>query len=336
MRSHLDPTKRPVYECARRFAEVGLRRDSSLFTPDRSVWSTSVLTDLYERFNLSPDESSDKFEDKFRRQLDDAPTQTIQLAAELIFIHFLIALDIGGAAKHRLVDLVCSWASEPISIPVDLQPAFATGVCSTGVAFKTRRPNQLWFLIDMTRAWKVLPESDRERLLTDPWACKEFVESIPQKAAYVQRQGLLHLLFPETFEDIVSRDQKSLIVKAFADQVPVTLPDDVDRALALIREQLAETYGDDFVFYDSPLTERWLPSPKAQPRPASPEEKARRAWLLRGTEDNRTLVPDWLAGGYCSIGWPELGEIPVDMDRADLIERPTRSTKTAPFEPQPA
>src|SRR5690349_7814504 len=109
-----------------------MKRDGSLFDPDRSVWSASVLADLHGRFNLSPDVSSDRFEEKFSRQLADAPASTIQLAAELVFVHFLIASDIGDVAKRRLVDLIVSWSDEPIAIPDDLQTTFGVGVCHTG------------------------------------------------------------------------------------------------------------------------------------------------------------------------------------------------------------
>jgi 5-methylcytosine-specific restriction protein B len=213
MRSDLDPACQPVYEAARRFEEVALRRDGSLFEPDRSVWSAGVLDDLHARFVLAPDPSSDSFEEKLRRQLTGAPAATIQLAAELLFVHFLVAHDIGEVTKRHLVDLVRSWCAEPISVPADLELAFATGVCSTGIAFKTYRPLQLYFLIDFMRAWKELAGSERDRLLKDAWEFKDFAESIPQKAAFTQRQGFVHLLFPHTFEDMVSRDQKALIIK---------------------------------------------------------------------------------------------------------------------------
>src|SRR5947209_18984523 len=106
MRSNLDPEKQPVYVAANAFVEAGLRRDGSLFVPDRAVWSLEVLNDLHTRFNLAPDESTDRFEDKFRRQLEGAPAATIQLAAELIFVHFLITRDIGRLFKRTLLALL--------------------------------------------------------------------------------------------------------------------------------------------------------------------------------------------------------------------------------------
>lgn len=261
MRSNLDPSKRIIYEAAQEFAREALRSDGSLFQPDRSVWSANTLDDLYLRFNLSPDETSDTFEQKFRRQLEDAPTETIQLAAEVIFVHFLIAKDISATAKRHLVTEVISWAGDPIRIPDQLDEAFGAGVASTGIYFKTGRPFQLWFLIDTIRAWKALDGSEQIRLLDDPWEFKAFLESVPVGSAYLQRQGLLHLLFPDVFEDIISRDQKNLIVKTLGPQLSDPVPTDVDRALAAIRSHLEPEYGSDFSFWQSPIDELWRAAP---------------------------------------------------------------------------
>jgi hypothetical protein len=120
MRSNLQVARRPAYDAARRFVEVALKSDGSLFEPDRSVWSAVTLEDLHTRFNRAPDTSTDRFEDKLARQLEGAPASTIQLPAEIVYVHFLVATDIGAAAKKRLVGLIISWNSEPISIPENL------------------------------------------------------------------------------------------------------------------------------------------------------------------------------------------------------------------------
>src|SRR5215211_5114368 len=78
-----------VYAVAERFVEEALKSDGSLFTPGTAIWSAENIEDLYERFVGNPDESSDRFEDKFRRQLEGAPLETRQLAAELLYIHLL-------------------------------------------------------------------------------------------------------------------------------------------------------------------------------------------------------------------------------------------------------
>ena len=71
-----------VYEVAQRIVQQTLKSDGSLFTPGTAIWTADNVEDLYERFVGHPDKSSDSFEDKFRRQLEGAPLETRQLAAE--------------------------------------------------------------------------------------------------------------------------------------------------------------------------------------------------------------------------------------------------------------
>ena len=79
-----------------------------------------------------------------------------------------------------------------------------------------------------------------------------FHTPIPQEAA------LLHLVHPDTFEPIVSRRHKDHIVNTFADRLDKT-SEDPDRNLLAIREQLSETYGDNFHFYADELKSQWDP-----------------------------------------------------------------------------
>ena len=70
--------------------------------------------------------------------------------------------------------------------------------------------------------------------------------------------ALLHLVHPDTFEPIVSRSHKDQIVNTFADRVDKT-SEDPDRNLLAIREQLSETYGDNFHFHAEELKSQWDP-----------------------------------------------------------------------------
>jgi 5-methylcytosine-specific restriction protein B len=278
------------YAAASVAVDRALRGDDSLFTTGVPIWSPEVIDDLYRRFVDKPDQSSDHFEVKFRRQLAGAPDRTIQLAGELLYFHFLIALDISGQTKRGLINEVLSWAQQPVTIPEELAEALDGGFMSTGIAFKTYRPNQLWFLLDFLRAWKLLDGTKRGHMLDDAWAFKAFVWELPIKAAQSQREGLLHLVHPETFEDTVSREYKRKIVEAFSNE-DTQLSDDVDRDLALIRAKLENEAGHPINFYASPYVEQWKP---LEPSP-EPEAKGKRVWLVRGSNvDGRNLVPEWL------------------------------------------
>jgi MoxR-like ATPase len=247
-----------VYVAARRWVDAALRADDSLFTPGRAIWSLPVIEDLYERFVLRPDSSQDAFEAKLQRQLADAPSDTIQLAGEVLYVHFLITLRVHGQTKRNHINTIQGWAPTPVAIPEDLGRALDRGVVGVGTAFSTYRPFQLHFLIRFAQAWKQRDEPERERQLKDPWAFRQFAFEVPVGPAYTQREALLHLVHPETFEPIVSREAKQRIAQRFGSLVK-TPTENVDWQLAEIREELSKQFGPDFGFYDAQVLKLWQP-----------------------------------------------------------------------------
>jgi MoxR-like ATPase/predicted RNA-binding protein with PUA-like domain len=268
-----------VYEAAERWIDVALGTDDSLFTPGVAIWSAPVIDDLYRRFVERPDESKRHFEEKFRDQLAGAPASTMQLAAELLYVHFLPAGDISGGHKRTVIDTVLSWSPDRVQISADLAAALDHGIASMGVAFKTYRPFQLFYLLEFIKAWKALDEADRDELLTDPWAFKRFSFDLPARAAQSQRAALLNLVHPEAFEPITSEGTKKSIAAAFAEYVQTDSPD-VDRQLAEIRTALNEEYGRIFMFWDDDVRPRWDAVPSN-----GEASTGTRAWLFQGNPD---------------------------------------------------
>lgn len=241
-----------LYAVTHRFVDEALRNDGSLFTPGATIWSGENIEDLYERFVGHPDESSDRFEDKFRRQLEGAPPETRQLAAELLYIYLLFPSNMGGDGKRRIIRGVLGGTS--ISVPEDLERALDQGIASFGPALQNR-PWQLQMLLEFFREWKTMP--NREEALSDPWLFKEVVFSVPHERAGVQCEALLHLVYPDTFEHTVSQRQKRLLAERFS---YLTGEDtaDLDRRLLKIREELTTTYGENFDFHDDEMKRLWL------------------------------------------------------------------------------
>jgi 5-methylcytosine-specific restriction protein B len=313
------PNAARIYDAAARFRSEVLRADGALFTPGTPVWTRTNLDDLYERMIGRPDVSGDKFEEKLERQLAGAAPAVIQLAAEALYVHLLIANDMRRETKVSVVRNTLALMPDPVPIPEDLERALDAGLASTGIAFKTYRPNQLAFLMDFVRAWKELTSQQQDQLLDDPWQFKDFLMTVPIKAAFAQRNALLHLVHPESFEDTVSKDYKRRIAQGFADVIDEN-PEDVDRALYAIRTQLEKDHGGQVEFYRPPFLERWNPPTVPVEEAAEPEALHRRGWLVRGANVvGRNLVPEWLAEGYCSIGWSEAGEIEPGTSRQELF-----------------
>ena len=126
-----------IYEAAERFVDECLRKDGSLFTPGTVIWSAHNVEDLHQRFVAHPDTSGDTFEVKFKRQLSDAPVDTVQLAAELVYVHLLISMQLKGDTKRELISHILSWGGLPPSLPADLSSALDDGILNAGQSFLT-------------------------------------------------------------------------------------------------------------------------------------------------------------------------------------------------------
>lgn len=245
-----------LYRIGERFVDAALRRDDSLFTPKTPVWSLETLQDLHDKFIGRPDLSSDSFETKLRRQLSDAPPRTLQLMGEVLYVHLLLPIDFKGETKRRIIETILSWSPQLIRIPADLAAPLDRGLVRVGTAYNTYRPFQLHFLIEFALAWKKLPAAERERALADPWAFKEIAWKVPFQKAQSQREGLLHLIFPDVFENIVSRKAKEQIAHRFIHLVSKPA-EDVDRQLDQIRRKLSDSNGPAFSFYDKEIAPQW-------------------------------------------------------------------------------
>ena len=125
----------PLYDAARRVIDAGLAADDSVFTPGVAIWTSTTADDLYHRFVEAPDTGSDSFIIKLSGQLKGAPRPTVQLAAELLYLHLLAPTDIGWSAKRALLANCLALSPEPITVPDDLEAALDGGFRPIG-----RRP----------------------------------------------------------------------------------------------------------------------------------------------------------------------------------------------------
>ena len=267
-----------LYKAVQQWVQAALPSDGSLFAPDQSIWTPDVINDFHARFVGQPDESDRSFMDKFMLQLSEAPADTVQLAAEILYVHYLIEShdSIGGATKRDRIRQLLDLANLAVSIPKDLDTALDEGVVNPGQFFKNNRHSQIHFLGEFARAWKQLDAEHRTQVLdSDPWEFKRIVFSIDVKYAYPQQAALLHLVHPDTFEPIVSKGHKDRIVRAFANRLEMP-SHDPDRNLLAIREQKSESYGKDFHFYVGEPRLQWNPAGNldgtevSQPKPVGP------------------------------------------------------------------
>lgn len=250
-----DPTYKPVYEAAKDWSDTSLRAGVSLFDPDRLAWTSEVVADLRYRLIEQSDESDRSFSEKLADQLAGASQEVHLLAAEILYIHLLALTNISAEKKLENINGVGALAPEPFTVPDSLQKPLDLGLVNGGVGFNTNRYYLVEFLIEFAAHWSGLSEQKQAELLGDPWAFKAMLVELPQRRANSQRNAVLFLLFPDTFEDISSTAHKKRIIAGFQDDAGES--PDLDRQLLAARASLTGRFGPDFSWYSNEVRPLW-------------------------------------------------------------------------------
>lgn len=195
---------------------------------------------------------------KFHRQVGEGSDQAIQLAGEILYVHLLITDSVTVQRKRELIEEILGWSKSPVAIPDDLLAALG-GICGTAAGFNLYRPFYVQLIIVFMTGWKGLAPEERSRLLEDPWSFKSYLAQFSVRGARSQKEALLHLVFPDVFERIVSHEAKQKIVEEFRN-LTTTQTQDVDRLLLEIRKTLSEQMSGNFRdFYQADVLEKWQP-----------------------------------------------------------------------------
>ena len=258
-----------VYDAAQAWVDCALKADYSLFTPGRAIWRPENLADLRERFLDRPDYGAGLgFWPQLHLQLEGGPPEVYQLMGEVLFMHFLISVrrSISPVNKEKNINDVLALSPTSVSIPDALVDAFSPGIVNPGVRFNTDRDEMLAFIIEFAEQWKKEETAKRDQMIGAPWEFKKFASSFTFQSVTMgnrshntvrsQRDALLHLIFPDTFEGIVSIDDKNQIAGAFA-QCVKEMTDDIDYKLQQIRRCLEPEHGESMDFYWPAIKEVW-------------------------------------------------------------------------------
>ncbi len=249
---------KPIYGAATRILERCLQGDGSLIEDDTILWTLNNLEKIRDAFVGKPDEGDRTFMDKFEDQIKPTGPEICHLAAEILAVYFFFPSNVGAARKKELVSEVLGWSGKDFPVEGLLADALAQGIGSGGQGYNTRRPFEIGFLIEFAIVWKQLPEADRAAAITNPWYFMEIVDGVDGADSRQGRHMLLHVLFPDSFERIASREHKRRVVAAFSSLLEDNAPTDPDGCLFFIRGKLENLLGrKDIDFYRSPLVEVW-------------------------------------------------------------------------------
>ncbi|MDX3070254.1 AAA family ATPase, partial [Streptomyces sp. ND04-05B] len=309
------PVGAEVVAEVRRVFRDGLLSGRSAFAPETDAWTEATASDLRARFVDRPDESSDTFMVKLRRQLDGAPAATVVLAAELLFVNMapLVPEQIGLRKKLQILGEVLSWAGLARLASPERMERGLKGFLHGGQGFLNYRWAQFQILVLLVERLASLPHAERDVVLGDPWRfreeCLDVQRSVGHKKGRAQIHVLLYSLFPEVFQPIASAYHKQEIVKAFTDELSDVTGDD-DRDLLELRKILQARSGEPVRFYADPWVGRWR---------RGAVEHEQRGWLVRGFNvEGRNFIPAWIRQGYCSVSWREMPELPAGAEKREI------------------
>ena len=296
-----------ILPAADRWKQRCLLGGGSLFGDER-LWTGQNFKQLRVHFVENPDESSDSFYEKLRRQLDPAPPEAKRLWSEMTWVFYLIVRNVTPETKRDQIAKVWEWSGA--RLPEGhwaLNDDVLTGCANTGAGYLTHRWRELRFIVLAMLDWFSLAQQGREAVATDPWGFAGWLADRRFVQGRQFRHALLFLLFPNSFEPILVGSQKRAIVKGFAQSWGEALPADgddvaIDRRLLKIRKRIeADRPGEEIDFYQSPFEDVWrknsdLPPPRPDRRKREPYgvDRALDGVFIPGWQFTRML--DALAG----------------------------------------
>lgn len=256
-----DPASERIYRLAWEWVSQVIPNHDSVLTPGEKIWTPDTLDELEAKFVNRPDASGKSFLAKLQDQLSDASPEAVQLMAELHLPFFWWVWEGAISASRKVSDLnaILSWHPERPTLPAEVAASMSPGIAHPGQWRMSRRDTQLACLVRIAKVLATMPPTDLAVLLEDPYAFRQIVLSVPSDSADAARHGLMHLVFPDTFESITSPQHKRAIIDRFPQHAGDEV--DVDRGLLRVREALSGTYGTGFDFYSEdadPLVHLWL------------------------------------------------------------------------------
>ena len=253
-----------TYAAAEAWLNCALRNDGSLFTPGETIWTRQLLGELHTRFLNQPDESNRDFFEKLEEQLSNSPPEVLQLMGEVMYIHYL-PLTNTAANKLQRIQQVLGWSRSQVQIPDCLAAGLQSKLINIG-AGASNRPYQVGTLIEFVEQWKEMAPIEQGRMLDDPWEFKNFLLTRQfnskllvnnQNTGAIQRELLLHIVFPDTFETIGANHKNQIAHTPRFARFIAEGTTDVDRRIMQIRQGIEAERGGNFYFYDNNILPLW-------------------------------------------------------------------------------
>lgn len=255
----VDKDEEAVRLAALPFVERGLQEGDSVFAPGRAVWSQRPLDELR---SIVVDAPTANFVGNLKVEMANASDDARLLMAELVCWQLLPISSgtIGERAKKERVQTLIGYMDHPVQIPAEVAKAFKSGSFNPGPAMSQDLHGALVLIIRLLESWLNKPETDKEILLGDAWAWRDFVNALPGHSFPTQRNSLAYIVHPQLISSIVSEKHKLAIRTAFIGEIGES-SSDVDRDLLAIILKLQQKTGGSINFYEEPFAHEWKQQP---------------------------------------------------------------------------
>jgi len=242
---------RSIYEVAQLFRERCFETGDSLLWPGKVVWTAENIERLSA--TLADFASGRTFYEQWCERLANESDDVHLLSADFFALYYLFPQNIARHKKFKSLKTVVDWrlAGEPLEVTL-LEPAFSFGIGTTSRLYLVKMSQQIAFFLGFAKEARA-----RKFDLVEAASAKALATEVSKRILYttIGRNALLHLLFPEMFEGIMSESHKKRIVRAFRGLAAET--NEIDEALLVIRKALEEKYGRDFDFYQDNIQPLW-------------------------------------------------------------------------------
>ena len=201
-----------ILAAADRWKQRCLLDSGSLFSDER-LWTGRNFDQLRIHFVENPDEGSEPFYEKLRRQLGPATPEAKRLWSEMTWAFYLIVRDVNPNTKRDRIAMVWEWSGA--RLPEEhwaLDDDVLTGCANLGPG-RAQQWRELRFIVLTMNDWFSLSRQEREALTGDAWKFAGWLADRRLVQGRQFRHALLFLLFPDSFEPIVVGSRKREIVK---------------------------------------------------------------------------------------------------------------------------
>lgn len=244
-----------VYDVAEQFRERCLIGDDSLCAPGSKLWMPEHVREAGSLVGIGGAETGSLIA-KLETQLEGSSEAAIRVAAEILCIVLLPETDTSGETKRSHVETILALAEGGTSVPPELIAAFGSGVANFGAA-KAFRAAYMRFVARMSDRVKRMPAAERRAVLSDPWRTRELVLDVRTSTDALIANSLLHVLFPEQFEYMVSETHRGKLLRTFAGAPGVAEAGNDDEKIGRIRQLASSSGRFDLDLYEDPFQRVW-------------------------------------------------------------------------------